>query len=275
MLIHIASYMTHRLAMTLFVVGVSAVVTATAATASDYHQQGELVIGQVEPGTDVWLDSVQLKVSDDGVYVFGLGRNAVPRLTLKTTLNNTHTKTAVLVMQRNYVEQKIDGLPSKKVTPKADKSINSIRSDNQKIGKVRQIHSQTHWLDQQWIQPVEGRISGVFGSQRILNGIAKNPHNGVDIAAAEGTNIIAPLTGRVALVHENMFYTGKTVMLDHGLGVTSVYAHMQHIEVTEGQVVKQGQVLGQVGQTGRATGPHLHWGVTWKKTHVDPQLLVD
>jgi murein DD-endopeptidase MepM/ murein hydrolase activator NlpD len=267
--------MMHRLAMTLFVVGVSAPVTATLATASDYHQQGELVIGQVDPGTDVWLDSVQLKVSDDGVYVFGLGRNAVPRLTLKTTLNNTHTKTVVLVMQRNYVEQKIDGLPSKKVTPKDDESINSIRSDNQKIGEVRQTHSRTHWLDQQWIQPIEGRISGVFGSQRILNGIAKNPHNGVDIAAAEGTNIIAPLTGRVALVHEDMFYTGKTVMLDHGLGVTSVYAHMQHIEVTEGQVVKQGQVLGQVGQTGRATGPHLHWGVTWKKTHVDPQLLVD
>jgi murein DD-endopeptidase MepM/ murein hydrolase activator NlpD len=267
--------MMHQLAMALFVVGVSAVVTATAATASDYYQQGELVIGQVDPGTDVWLDSVQLKVADDGVYVFGLGRNAVPRLTLKTTLNNTYTKTAVLVLQRNYVAQKIDGLPSKKVTPKADKSINSMRSDNQKIGKVRQTHSQIHWLDQQWIQPVEGRISGVFGSQRILNGIAKNPHNGVDIAAAEGTNIIAPLTGRVALVHENMFYTGKTVMLDHGLGVTSVYAHMQHIEVTEGQVVKQGQVLGQVGQTGRATGPHLHWGVTWKKTHVDPQLLVD
>ena len=267
--------MMHRLAMTLFVVGMSAPVTATLATASDYHQQGELVIGQVDPGTDVWLDSVQLKVTDDGVYVFGLGRNAVPRLTLKTTLNNTHTKTVVLVMQRNYVEQKIDGLPSKKVTPKGDESVNSIRSDNQKIGKVRQTHSQIHWLDQQWIQPVEGRINGVFGSQRILNGIAKNPHNGVDIAAAEGTNVIAPLTGRVALVHENMFYTGKTVMLDHGLGVTSVYAHMQHIEVTEGQVVKQGQVLGQVGQTGRATGPHLHWGVTWKKTHVDPQLLVD
>ncbi len=265
----------HRLAMTLFVVGVSAPVTATLTTASDYHQQGELVIGQVDPGTDVWLDSVQLKVTDDGVYVFGLGRNAVPTLTLKTTLNNTHTKTVVLVMQRNYVEQKIDGLPSKKVTPKGDESVNSIRLDNQKIGKVRQTFSRTHWLDQQWIQPIEGRISGVFGSQRILNGIAKNPHNGVDIAAAEGTNIIAPLTGRVALVHEDMFYTGKTVMLDHGLGVTSVYAHMQHIEVTEGQVVKQGQVLGQVGQTGRATGPHLHWGVTWKKTHVDPQLLVD
>jgi len=114
----------------------------------------------------------------------------------------------------------------------------------------------------------------VFGSRRILNGVPKNPHNGVDIAAAKGTNIVAPLTGRVALVHEQMFYTGKTIMLDHGLGVTSVYAHLSNIDVGLGQVVEQGQVMGQVGQTGRATGPHLHWGVTWRKTHVDPLLLV-
>lgn len=242
-------------------------------TASDY-QQGELVIGQVESGTDVWLDGVQVQVSDTGLYVFGLGRNAAPGVTLATRLNNIRTETPLFVKQRSYLEQKIDGLPSKKVTPNAE-STQRIRSDNQQIGEVRQSHSQAHWLGQQWIQPVEGRISGVFGSRRILNGVPKNPHNGVDIAAAEGTNIIAPLAGQVALVHEQMFYTGKTIMLDHGLGVTSVYAHMQHIEVSVGQVVKQGQVLGQVGQTGRATGPHLHWGVTWQKTHLDPLLLVD
>jgi len=256
----------------LAVIGISGL-----SAASDY-QQGELVIGQVESGAKVWLDGVPVQVSDTGVYVFGLGRDAAPGSTLTTVLHNTRTETPLSVTQRLYEEQKIDGLPSKKVTPSAT-STQRIRSDNRQIREVRKSHrkshSKIHWLGQQWVQPVEGRISGVFGSRRILNGVPKNPHNGVDIAAAQGTDIISPLAGQVALVHENMFYTGKTIMLDHGLGVTSVYAHMQQIQVSLGQVVEQGQVLGQVGQTGRATGPHLHWGVTWQQTHVDPLLLVN
>jgi|TARA_B110001469_G_scaffold51369_1_gene49898 murein DD-endopeptidase MepM/ murein hydrolase activator NlpD len=255
-------------AIGLVMLSVSALVAA-----SDY-QQGELVIGEVAPGTEVWLDDVKLQVSDTGLYVFGLGRNAAPEVTLVKRLDDAHSQTPLQVDQRQYLEQKINGLPSKKVTPKTQ-STQRIGADNQKIGKVRQSRSSEHWLNYQWIWPVAGRISGEFGSQRILNGVAKNPHNGVDIAVAQGTNIVAPLTGEVALVHERMFYTGKTIMLDHGLGVTSVYAHMQHIEVSLGQVVKQGQVLGQVGQTGRATGPHLHWGVTWRNTHVDPLLLLN
>ena len=239
------------------------------------YQQGELVIGQVEPGTQVWLDDAQVQVSPTGLYVFGLGRNAAPNAILKTRLNNSDlAQVSLVIKKRHYSEQKIDGLPTKKVTPKLD-ATQRIRADNQKIGKVRQSLSQADWLGQAWIKPVAGRISGVFGSRRILNGVPKNPHNGVDIAAPQGTNIVAPLTGQVALVHEQMFYTGKTIMLDHGLGVTSVYAHLHNIDVSLGQVVKQGQVLGQVGQTGRATGPHLHWGVTWQKTHIDPWLLVD
>ena len=252
-----------------------------AAGAADY-QQGELVIGQVEPGTQVWLDNEPLQVSDTGLYVFGLGRNVAAKITLTTQLNASLTKTSLAIKKRTYLEQKIDGLPSKKVTPKA-KSSQRISADNQQIGKVRQgktqtqvqTNSQVPHLKKAWIYPLQGRISGVFGSRRILNGMAKKPHNGVDIAAPKGTNIVAPLGGLVALVHERMFYTGKTIMLDHGLGVTSVYAHLQHIQVSLGQVIMQGQVLGQVGQTGRATGPHLHWGVTWQKTHIDPLLLVN
>ena len=245
--------------------------------AADY-QQGELVIGYVEPGTQVWLGDVQLQVSSAGLYVFGLGRNAAVSVTLKTKSNNSASSQVPVnvqkkVQKRLYVEQKINGLPSKKVTPKTDAS-QRIRQESQLIGEVRQSRTEADWLGQAWINPVAGRISGVFGSRRILNGVPKNPHNGVDIAAAKGTNIVAPLTGRVALVHEQMFYTGKTIMLDHGLGVTSVYAHLSNIDVGLGQVVEQGQVMGQVGQTGRATGPHLHWGVTWQKTHVDPLLLV-
>ena len=272
MLEHRHNSTAYRWALMLTVLGVSGL-----SVASDY-QQGELVIGKVESGTKVWLDGAPVPVSDAGVYVFGLGRDAAPGSTLTTVLHNTRTETSLLVKQRLYEEQKIDGLPSKKVTPNPT-STQRIRSDNQQIKEVRKSyqksHGSIHWLGQQWVQPVEGRISGVFGSRRILNGVPKNSHNGVDIAAAKGTDIIAPLAGQVALVHEDMFYTGKTIMLDHGLGVTSVYAHMQYIEVSVGQVVEQGQVLGQVGQSGRATGPHLHWGVTWQQTHVDPLLLVN
>ena len=119
-----------------------------------------------------------------------------------------------------------------------------------------------------------GRISGVYGSQRVLNGQPRRPHFGVDIAAPKGTPVAAMADGTVALVHQDMFYTGKTVMLDHGLGLTSVYIHMDAITVDQGAKVRKGQQIGTVGQTGRATGPHLHWGVAWFGTQLDPALLV-
>ena len=130
------------------------------------------------------------------------------------------------------------------------------------------------FFDAGFIWPVEGRISGVFGSQRILNGKPRRPHNGVDIAAPTGTPVKAMGDGIVALVHQDMFFTGKTVMIDHGLGLNSVYIHMNAITVRDGEFVTKGTQIGTVGQTGRATGPHLHWGVSWFKTHLDPALLV-
>ena len=146
--------------------------------AADY-QQGELVIGSVEPGTQVWLGDVQLQVSAAGLYVFGLGRNAAVSVTLKTKSNNNVSSQVPVNVQkeverRRYVEQKINGLPSKKVTPKTDAS-QRIRSENQLIGEVRQSRTEADWLGQAWIYPVAGRISGVFGSRRILNGVPKNP----------------------------------------------------------------------------------------------------
>ncbi|HCH33772.1 MAG TPA: hypothetical protein DE045_12585 [Oceanospirillaceae bacterium] len=238
------------------------------------YQQGQLVVGQVEPGVQVWLNGQPLPVSNAGLYAFGLGRNAKANGVITTRRAGVDSEQALSVTKRRYPEQKINGLPAKKVTPDPEVG-QRISADNQQIGAVRASQSQAEWLGSSWIMPVQGRISGVYGARRILNGVPKSPHNGVDIAAAAGTAIVAPIAGRVALVHEDMFYTGKTLMLDHGLGVTSVYAHMQSINVHFGQLVQQGEVLGTVGQTGRATGPHLHWGVTWQRTHVDPLLLVD
>jgi murein DD-endopeptidase MepM/ murein hydrolase activator NlpD len=121
---------------------------------------------------------------------------------------------------------------------------------------------------------VTGRISGVFGSQRILNGKSRSPHSGVDIAAPKGTPIKATADGLITMVHQNMFFTGKTLMIDHGHGVTSVYAHLSAIDIKEGALVRKGEVIGRVGATGRATAPHLHWGVSWFATKLDPALVV-
>ncbi len=188
------------------------------AHASNY-QQGDLVVGKVAPNTQVWFGDQVLPVSHAGLYVFGLARNAAPEVTVKTQFDSDPVVQTLVVQQRIYAEQKINGLPAKKVNPEPKVRLR-INADNSKIGAVRASLTQAEWLAQPWILPVDGRISGVYGARRILNGVPKSPHNGVDIAAPAGTPIVAPIAGQVALVHEDMFYTGKTIMLDHGLGVT-------------------------------------------------------
>ena len=236
--------------------------------------QGGLVLGNVQPGTLLKLSGEDVAVAKNGTFIFGFGRNADPEASLEIKLPGGRAeKRTLTIAAREYDIQRIDGLPSRKVTPKPQ-DVARIKADNYKIGEVRAtVDELTDFLSGfDW--PVSGPISGVFGSQRILNGNPKNPHNGVDIAAPKGTIIKSPADGIVALVHQDMFYTGKTMMINHGLGLSTVYAHMDDISVTEGQVVKKGEPIGAVGNTGRTTGPHLHWGMTWKFTHLDPQLVV-
>ena len=234
-------------------------------------KQGGLVVGQTEPGAMVMLNGEPIEVAPNGAFLIGFARNAKPDAVLDVVANGKTERRTLTIVPQNYKIQRIDGLPSRKVTPKPQ-DVARIQADNTKIGAVRRSMS----LDPRFLSgftwPVIGPISGVFGSQRILNGKPKSPHNGVDVAAPIGATITAPAGGVVALVHPDMFYTGKTVMVDHGLGLTTVYAHMDSIAVIEGQVVNQDEVLGTVGKTGRATGPHLHWGMTWKSTHLDPML---
>lgn len=233
-------------------------------------RQGGLVIGQVEAGSNITLDGKKVAVGANGAFVFGFGRKASAKAVLQVTRPGGQVESRDLVIAaQTYKVQRINGLPSRKVTPKPQ-DVARIKSDNAKIALVRaSMTPDTRFLSRfKW--PVLGPISGVFGSQRILNGKPKSPHNGVDVAAPRGSQIVAPADGVVVLVQQNMFYTGKTMMIDHGLGLTSVYAHMDGISVVEGQVVEQGQPIGIVGQTGRATGPHLHWGLTWKGMHLDP-----
>jgi murein DD-endopeptidase MepM/ murein hydrolase activator NlpD len=177
------------------------------------------------------------------------------------------------VAARDYDIQRIDGLPQRKVVPKPE-DLARIRADSAAVGRARRRDdARTDFLSG-WIWPVEGRISGVYGSQRVLNGEPRRPHFGVDIAAPAGTPIVAPADGVVSLLHPDMFYSGVTLLIDHGHGLSTAYLHMKRALVEEGQRVSRGEVIGEVGASGRATGPHLHWGMNLFKTRLDPAVLV-
>jgi len=236
--------------------------------------QGGLVIGSAPVGSQIKLSGQDVAIAKNGTFIIGFGRNASSQAGLEISYPDGRAEMRTLtIVPRKYNIQRIDGLPTRKVTPKPE-DIARIKADNYKIGEVRVTVSELTDFLSGFDWPVTGPISGVYGSQRILNGNPKNPHNGVDIAAPRGSIIKAPADGIVALVHQDMFYTGKTMMINHGLGLSTVYAHMDSINVKLGQVVKKGDLIGTVGKTGRATGPHLHWGMTWKTTHLDPQLAV-
>lgn len=236
-------------------------------------KQGGLLIGTVTPGASVSVDGTAVRVSADGHFLVGFGRDAKSEARVEAVMRDgRRLGCPVSVATRHYQIQRIDGLPKRQVTPDP-KAVARIRADNAAIGKVRKLDTATTDFLAGFDWPLRGRISGIFGSQRILNGKPRSPHNGVDIAAPTGTPIHAPAPGVVRLVHPDMFYTGKSIMLDHGHGLTSVYVHMSAIAVKEGQRVAKGDVIGKVGKTGRATGPHLHWGVSLFATHLDPMLL--
>ena len=231
--------------------------------------QGGLLTGQVVPGTPVSVMGKPVRVSAEGLFLVAFSRDATEPVELKSGLVNC----TLQPQKRTYKISRIDGLPPQKVTPRAPEDLARIRADNAAIREVRRLDTAATDFVGGFQWPVTGRLSGTFGAQRILNGKPRQYHNGVDVAAPKGTPIAAAASGRVVLVHQDMFFAGKTVMLDHGHGLTSIYIHMSEITVKEGQRVKTGGTIGRVGMTGRATGPHLHWGVTLFGTHVDPQLL--
>jgi murein DD-endopeptidase MepM/ murein hydrolase activator NlpD len=236
--------------------------------------QGGLVVGQAEPGTSISLAGRRVRISPKGRFLIGFGRNAPERVVLDIVLaDGGKEKRTLKIAQRKYQTQRIDGLAQKQVAPRPQDT-KRIKKDNAGISEVRRKDTDKSYFTSGFLWPLEGRISGVFGSQRILNGTPKSPHNGVDIAAKKGEAIRAIGDGVVALVHQDMFYTGKTLMVDHGHGLSSVYAHMSEILVEKGDRIEKGSFIGKVGATGRATGPHLHWGISLFSTHLDPELFV-
>lgn len=249
------------------------------AQASELHlegslRQGGLVRGQVAPGSAVWLDGQELRVSADGWFVFGFGRDAAPRAELVVRhRDGGEDRRALDIARRTYEVQRIEGLPPRQVTP-SEEDLARIRAEAKLIAAAKARNSDGLGFIQEVTWPALGPISGIYGSQRILNGEPRSPHRGVDVAAPAGTPVGAMASGVVSLVEPDLYFTGGTVMIDHGHGLHSIYVHLQDVLVEVGQHLAQGAPLGTVGATGRATGPHLHWGIYWFDEALDPALLV-
>ena len=237
-------------------------------------KQGELIYGKAEPGTQVWFASRSVRVSPAGDFVIGLDRDAPARTAIEfTPPRGKKERREFAVAARAYDIQKIDGLPPAQVTPPPE-ALARIKEEQHESYEARMHDTERGDFLQPFIWPATGRISGVYGSQRILNGVPKQPHYGVDVAVPPGTAVRAPAAGVVTLAAPDMYFTGGTLMIDHGHGLTSAFLHLSKLRVKVGEVVAQGQVVAESGMTGRATGPHLDWRVSWFDARVDPQRLV-
>jgi len=237
-------------------------------------EQGQLLIGKVEAGSQVEFGERKLRVSDEGVFVFGLDRDAPEEVSLAVTSPSGERELhSFSVKQRKYNIQRVEGVPARTVNPPAEQ-LARIREESAltRAARARDLDRQDFLQTFHW--PLVGPITGVYGSQRFYNGEPRQPHYGVDVAAPTGTVVRAPVAGVVTLTHDDMFFSGGTLVVDHGYGVSSTFIHLSKILVEEGQEVKQGDPIAEVGATGRVTGPHLDWRMNWFDQRLDPQLRV-
>ena len=239
------------------------------------YTQGGLLFGETLPGAKVKLDGKTVMVDTDGRFVLGFGRDSeLVRILTVSFADGTVERRSIEIEDREFKVDRIDGIDQSKVSGFTEAQLAKIGVDSKKKKDARKVtQDQADWVAGfSW--PVTGRISGVFGSQRILNGEPKRPHSGLDVAAPTGTEILAPAGGIVRLAESDMYFEGGLVLLDHGHWLESAFLHMSRIDVEPGQRIEKGDVIGAVGATGRVTGPHLHWSIKWAGTLVDPQLLL-
>jgi murein DD-endopeptidase MepM/ murein hydrolase activator NlpD len=237
-------------------------------------QQGAVIIGRVEQGMQVEYQGKRLRLSPLGEFVIGLGRDAGAKAILATIDQDGIRKRHVFTVKpRKYNIQRVTGVPQKTVEPDPAQ-VERARREAQMAAAARKQDLPIVFFAQHFQWPLQGRISGVYGSQRVYNGVPGSPHYGVDIARPVGTLVQAPAGGKVTLVHPDMFFSGGTLIIDHGHGLSSTFIHLSEILVKKGDAITQGQPIAKVGQTGRATGPHLDWRMNWFEERVDPQLLV-
>lgn len=233
--------------------------------------EGGLMIARTAPDNRVTLDEVAIPVAPDGLFIVGFHRDSDLPVTIGiTTADGTSQLTVLTPQQRSYQIQRIDGLQKNMVTP-PENVIARIKSDQAAVAAARQTPAAAgdFWRGIDW--PVTGRISGVFGSQRILNGQPRQPHYGIDIAVPKGTPVRAPASGLVTLV-KDLYFSGWTVIINHGLGLNSTFLHLDSTAISVGDTVQRGSIIGTVGSTGRSTGPHLDWRLDWQGRRIDASL---
>lgn len=273
----------HRLPLTL----AAAAVVATIATAQPISTrewliagpltQGGVVLGTAPPGTvALTVDGEPVRLTGDRRFIAGFGRDSPTTAVLVARrVDGSSDRRVVAIAPRHYA---IDAIPSLRQPPPdapPDPVYDARRAvELAEIAAARAGDSDQSGWQQAFAWPAHGRISGVYGSQRILGGVPKSPHNGLDVAAPPGAPVTAPAAGAVRLAHGPFLLEGNLVMLDHGHGLVSAFLHLSRIDVREGQHVARGEPIGRVGMTGRATGPHLHWALSWHRARLDPALLV-
>jgi biotin carboxyl carrier protein len=237
-------------------------------------KQGGLVIGKTNPKSEVHFDGKSLKVSSSGDYAFGFGRDDVTEHLLVITHADGVKEQQTLTPQvREYKIQRIEGIAKKIMNPDP-KAVARSKKDNAQVGHARKTNSNKIEYAQGFIAPIKGTITGVYGSQRVYNGVKKRPHFGLDYAGKTGDPVKAPASGKVLLFVPDMFYSGGTMIIDHGHGVTSTFLHLSKSYVKQGDEVIKGQKVAAVGSSGRATGPHLDWRVNWFNVRLDPALAL-
>lgn len=237
--------------------------------------QGGMVRGQVAPGTRVEFDGAPIKVGAGGEFVFGLGRDAPGEITIRAIEADGSEETRVLVISaQTYDIERVDGLPPRTVTVPPEEKARRARERGM-VGKARgRMSDELDWQDS-FVWPAKGRISGVYGSQRILNGKPRSPHYGLDVAAPVNTPVRAPQAGRIVLAQPDFLLEGGIIIIDHGFGIFSTLFHLESVDVNAGDLVAKGDHIGGIGATGRASGPHVDWRVNWNNVRLDPLLLVD
>ncbi|MET4693571.1 M23 family metallopeptidase [Endozoicomonas lisbonensis] len=243
-------------------------------TLSSRLKPGGFYVGTVKPGTKVQYKDRRIRVSADGQFIIGFGRDADLEQSFSLIHKDGRSERISLALKsREYDIQRINGVKKKYVQP-APEVMQRIRTEAKAVGQSRQFDTAGKDFFSGFSQPAQGRITGVYGSQRFFNGEPRRPHYGLDFAAPTGKPVIAAADGIVRLADKDLYFSGGTIVIDHGFGISSSYLHLSALSVEEGDTVERGQRIGEIGATGRVTGSHLDWRVNWFDVRLDPALMM-